>query len=147
MNNELDHTEYQRVAMLVDSGLTMDAAIAKVRGAGKVPAPAPKKSKYGNIRCEADGFSFDSLKERDHYYWLKVLEDKGEITDLELQPVFKLTVQGVVIGKYIGDFRYKDKEGEVVLVDVKGREATKTPLYRRNKKHIKAQFGIDIQEV
>ena len=37
--------------------------------------------------------------------------------------------------------------GEEVVEDVKGGEATKTPLYRWKKKHLKAEYGISIVEV
>jgi len=105
-----------------------------------------KMSKYRNVKVEVDNIRFDSKAEAERYWDLKQLERAGEISDLELQPAYPLLVQGVKIAVYKADFRYVDGEGEIVVEDVKS-EATKTPVYRLKKKHIKAQYGIDIVEI
>ena len=86
-----------------------------------------KSSKYHNKITYVDGIPFDSQKEAQRYSELKLLERAGEITDLELQPVFILE-EGIKKGKrkirditYIADFRYKDlKTGKTVVEDIKG---------------------------
>ena len=83
-------------------------------------------------------------------YWLhlKELEAIGAILNLERQIRYPLLVNGIKIGTYIADFRYTVPEtGEVAVIDVKSPRTAKLPLYRRSKKHMLAQFGIDIQEV
>lgn len=122
------------------------------------PAPT-KRAKYGAVPTTVDGVRFDSAKEATRYGELKVLEQAGEIWDLELQPRFVLLVpstsgqlmraataitQGGTfkLGEYRGDFKYHDKSG-IVVEDVKG---FKTPLYRWKKKHVEAQYGIVIRE-
>jgi hypothetical protein len=80
-----------------------------------------------------------------------LLAKAGKIECLELQPVFHLSVSrgalvgGEVIGKYVADFRYYDMDsGRDVVEDVKG---FKTELYRWKKKHVEAQYGLEITEV
>lgn len=113
------------------------------------------KHKYGAIRTEVDGITFASKAEAKRYQELKMLEKAGEITALELQPVFELSVSkgaltgSEVIGKYVADFRYtrlgyRPLTDQDVIEDVKG---MKTALYRWKKKHVEAQYGIQITEI
>lgn len=121
---------------------------------------ASKRSKYGAQPTTVDGIRFDSKKEATRYGELKLLEAAGEIWDLALQPKFPLLVPSTSgqlmraaeaiaqggsfrLGEYRGDFLYWDKSGKVVE-DVKG---FKTPLYRWKKKHVEAQYGIEIREI
>ncbi len=103
-----------------------------------------KRHKYGARPVVIDGIRFDSTAEGTRYWELRRLERAGEITALELQPVYPLVVQGVRIGAYVGDFRYRDAASRIVVEDVKG---IRTAMYRWKKKHVKAQYGIDIREV
>jgi hypothetical protein len=85
---------------------------------------------------------------------LKLLERAGEIRELTLQPVYPLMVPGrgtggpydrVCLGKYVADFRYREGPRGILRVeDVKG---FKTPLYRWKKKHVEAQYGIEVKEI
>lgn len=116
--------------------------------------------KYHAVRTQVDGIMFASKKEAKRYQELKMLEQSGEIWDLELQPRFPLvvasttgTVMGAAkaiagafdgrIGEYRADFAYCDRHGRIVE-DVKG---FKTPLYRWKAKHLAAQYGIQIREI
>jgi hypothetical protein len=114
-----------------------------------------KSHKYGAKPTVVDGIRFASMKEAKRYQELKLLVRAGEIESLELQPVFSLTVpaatvncgvyQPVRLGDYRGDFSYWDiRKQASVVEDVKG---FKTPLYRWKKKHVEAQYGIEIREV
>jgi hypothetical protein len=99
-------------------------------------------SKYNAVRTVVDGITFASKAEARRYQELKMMELSGDITQLELQPKFPLIVNGVKVGTYIGDFRYR--YGAVVYVeDVKG---MKTPVYNLKKKMMKAQYNIEIYE-
>ena len=92
--------------------------------------------KYHAVPTAVDGYRFASQREARYYQNLKLLEKAGAIQDLELQPVFPLVVNGVVIGKYVADFRYVDCEtGEVVTVDVKG---FRTKEYKLKKRLVEA---------
>jgi hypothetical protein len=55
-------------------------------------------------------------------------------------------INGVKVAEYRGDFRYRDAAGNVTVEDTKS-EPTKTPVYRLKKKILKAQYGIEIQEI
>lgn len=81
----------------------------------------PKKNKYGAKKAGSLLFSgrmFDSKAERDRAEYLKIMEDDGEIQDLELQPQTSLT--RAEIG-YKPDFVYTEN-GVRIYEDVKGVE-------------------------
>ena len=101
--------------------------------------------KYGAIRTEVDGVVFASKAEAAHYLELKALQRAGAIRDLELQPRYPLTVNGVLCGTYVADFRHTDAaSGELVITDVKG---VRTPVYRLKRKLMEAIYRIRIVEV
>ena len=101
-----------------------------------------RRRKYGNKKTEVDGIVFDSQKEANRYCELKLLEHQGVIADLELQPKYELCVGGVKVCDYKADFRYMNSSGGRTVEDVKGGEATKTPVYRLKKKLMLAVHGI-----
>lgn len=104
-----------------------------------------RKSKYSNVKCEEDGYRFDSQAERRRYRELKHLVAAGAIEGLVLQPPFPLEVNGQKIATYRADFLYFDRErGQAVVEDVKG---ALTPVYRLKKKLVKAIHGVEIEEV
>jgi len=116
-----------------------------------------KRSKYGAVKVTVDGIVFDSKREAQRYHELKLMERAGEIAQLEVQPRFQLRVSAnltplgqIMIGDYVADFRYQTKNHidaihwHTVVEDVKG---FKTPLYRWKKKHVEAQYGIEIKEI
>ena len=104
-----------------------------------------KASKYHNEKTEVDGIMFDSIAEARHYWDLRHMERAGEITDLELQPVFPLIVNGVKVAQYRADFAYVDvATGRRIVQDVKG---VRTPVFALKAKMVKAQYGIDVEEI
>lgn len=101
-------------------------------------------NKYRAIKTEVDGIVFDSKAEARRYSELKMLERLGEIQSLELQPAFKVTINGKNICTYKADFAYFT-DRERVVEDVKG---FKTPIYRLKKKLVEASFpGTKITEI
>lgn len=119
-------------------------------------------NKYRNHKAEADGITFDSIKERDRYLELKLMEKAGEITDLELQKEYilipkqyspsTLTKQGKEKRgrllerecKYRADFVYKDISGNEIVEDTKG---MRTPDYLIKRKLMLFVHGIKITEL
>ena len=99
------------------------------------PAEKKKRNKYGAKKVEIDGHVFDSKKEGNRYLELKLQQHAGFIMNLELHPKFILQEgfrhKGKSISsiKFTPDFRYKRKDGELVVEDVKGGKATKTEAY------------------
>lgn len=109
-------------------------------------------SKFKNTKTEVDGITFASKKEAARYQELKLMEKAGQISSLVLQPKFEIQLNGIKVCTYIADFCYNDfqkhlsgKSATVAVVeDVKG---VRTAVYRLKKKLVKAQYGIEIQEV
>jgi hypothetical protein len=111
---------------------------------------ATGKRKYGNKSTVIDGHSFASKAEASRYRVLKLLASAKRITELKLQPVFQLAPAVTLSGRrkpalrYIGDFSYRDEDGDLVVEDVKG---AITDVYRIKKHLMKSVHGIEIQEI
>jgi hypothetical protein len=109
--------------------------------------PQTKPSKYNAKRVEIDGLKFASKREATQYAELKLLQRIGEIVELECQPRYPLTLNGVKLATYVADFRYRHvASGEIVVEDVKSKP-TITDVYRLKKKLMLALHGIDLKEV
>jgi hypothetical protein len=107
--------------------------------------------KYRNVRVKLDGYSFDSLKERDRYLVLLMRQRIGEISGLQVHPRFRLEVRGEKLCSYVGDFQYyishSDIKGSALVVEDVKSTPTKTRLYGLKKKLMKSLLGIEIREV
>lgn len=107
--------------------------------------------KYHNKKVEYDGYTFDSIKEKNYYIKLKLLEKAGKIKELELQkeyelqPSYKLNNKTYRSIKYRADFTYKTTEDDKLhVVDVKG---FRTDVYRLKKKLFEYKYRIEIEEI
>ena len=106
--------------------------------------------KYNAVRTWNGGHWFASKREARRYSELLLLESAGEITDIELQPAYRLmspTPDGSLVSTtvYVADFRYVDiPSGETVVEDVKG---VRTQVYKLKKRWVETQYGITIKEV
>ena len=109
-----------------------------------------QQSKYGNTKCKSmDGQKFDSIKERNRYYELQLMQKAGIITNLRRQVKFVLIPKqdGEREVAYKADFVYEDREtGLTVVEDVKS-IATKTAEYIIKRKLMLYFFGIKIREI
>ena len=117
-------------------------------------------SKYRNIKVHMDGHSFDSKKEARRYGELKLLQSAGEISNLELQPKYLLTINGdpVLIkskgypngrkASFKADFRYFcTKRNKTIVEDVKS-PASRTEAYALRKAVVEAIYpGVEIVEI
>lgn len=103
-------------------------------------------TKYKSEKCEYQGVKFDSIKERNHFIYLKQLEEKGEIWNLRLQVKFPILIENKRICSYIADFVYEDEVGKHV-VDVKSPITSKNPTFRLKKKLVETQYGVEIEIV
>jgi len=111
---------------------------------GRNPTTSPRRSKYGNRRVSVDGLRFDSQAEARRYEDLRLMEAAGEIARLQVHPRFPLRVGTVLVGTYVADFAYLDRQGLPVVEDVKG---VRTAVYRLKRKLMQALHGIDIVEI
>lgn len=107
-----------------------------------------KTNKYHNQKIEIDGIKFDSKKEANRYYDLKLLLRAGEIRDLSRQVPFVIVPKSQYGREltYIADFAYKDKNGNLVVEDVKS-PATRTRLYMLKKRLVAEKYNIRIKEI
>lgn len=111
-----------------------------------------KPSKYRNCPVVVDGIRFASSAEAGRYRVLKMLQQSGQISDLQCQFPFYLAPAVLIRGakrktpalRYAADFVYRDKNGVQVVEDVKG--APLTQAYRI-KRHLLAVQGIHITEI
>ena len=116
-----------------------------------------KRSKYGvdqsaagKLERTCDGIAFDSKVEMRDYQTLKIAQETGAITGLELQPRFLLQekftdAQGRKhrASYYVSDFKFV-RDGKTIAADRKGR---KTAQYRdKIKRAILMYPEIEFQE-
>ena len=110
--------------------------------------------KYRNRKTQIENIVFDSQKEAQRYCELKLLEKKGEISQLQRQVPFELIPAEVGAEKkklrsiiYLADFVYlteKDGVSQKHIEDVKG---VKTAVYRLKKRLMWHLYRISIEEV
>ena len=105
------------------------------------------KNKYNSKKQFYKGMKFDSKRELKRYLYLELLEKEKQIFNLELHQIFPLIVNGIKIGRYTADFKYRNKKGEEIVEDVKSK-ITKTRDYILRKK-ILATYNppINITEI
>lgn len=121
-------------------------------------------SKYRSRKVVVDGIVFDSKKEAWRYRELRLLEQTGEISNLQRQVKYELIPSqyelrpvtlksGRVKMKkycveyacnYIADFVYIDTNGDTVVEDTKG---FRTKDYIIKRKLMLYRYGIRIREV
>jgi predicted nucleic-acid-binding Zn-ribbon protein len=86
------------------------------------------RTKYQSVECVVDGITFQSRLEGRRYPQLKLMEQSGEIHDLQLQPEFLIqeAVKDPYTHKklkpiyYTGDFIYVDSKGQKIAEEIKG---------------------------
>lgn len=142
-------------------------AVEKYMKQQKRRGPAPsaaavqntdRAAKYRNTpteRVTASGavLHFDSKKEARRYDHLTLRQQAGEIHDLRLQVDFTLQEaytdpegRRVRAIRYRADFTYRERDGRLVVEDVKSKP-TRTREYLIKRKLMKERRGIDITEV
>ena len=96
---------------------------------------APRRNKYNVAPKESrtlDGIVFASKKEMLRYGELLMLAKAGVISELRLQPRYKLPAEIV----YVADFEYR-RDGKTVAEDVKG---VLTQAYKLKRKLFRATY-------
>lgn len=103
------------------------------------------RNKFGAIKTTVDGVTLDSKREARRWQELKLLERAGEITRLERQVKFPLTVEGQLIANYTCDFQYYTTSPRArVVEDVKSSETAKKRDFVLVRKLMRAIHGIEI---
>jgi hypothetical protein len=99
-------------------------------------------SKYHAVKTVVDGITFASKAEAQAYRNRKLLQASGEISNLKLQPRFRIEINGVHVCDYIADFEYDiAATGVHIVEDVKG---VRTAAFILKQKLMKAVHGIDV---
>lgn len=75
--------------------------------------------KYNAKKTWADNVLFDSKLEAGIYEQLKMLQQAGELSDLELQREFVINVNQKQVCIYIADFVFKVRD-KTIIADAKG---------------------------
>ena len=121
------------------------------RKKAREPDKEPRRSKYGNKKCEWMGFEFDSKRERDRFIILDSEQRAGNIRSLQRQVKFQLIPQQFINGKlverectYTADFVYRDPMGNMIVEDSKG---LRTKEYIIKRKMMLWLYGIEVMEV
>lgn len=119
-----------------------------------------RRHKFNARKVKLDGYTFDSLQERDRYATLRQMEQAKQIVELRVHPLFPLTANGKTIGNYEADFSYRMEvpvgPGEIgeprgrnsggnivycaVRLIVEDVKAIQTDLFRWKRKHFEAEY-------
>lgn len=121
------------------------AILSKEQGRALLAAK-PKRNKFNARKRTVDGFTYDSEREAEVVEGYRHLERAGQIYELERQKRYMLqSPNGTVIGFYEADAAFYDaKIKRYRIIDVKGKD-TALSLWKR--KHVKAQYGIEVEIV
>lgn len=110
--------------------------------------------KYHNRKMKIENIMFDSQKEAQRYCELKLLEKKGEISQLQRQVPFELIPAEVGANKrklraivYFADFVYLTKKNGVPQKHIEDVKGVKTAVYRLKKRLMWHLYRINIEEV
>lgn len=113
-------------------------------------------SKYGNVKKEYNGRTYDSTKEADYAAQLdwqrKAVNPQDKVVDWVPQVPFQVELNGKKICKYFLDFKVTYADGRIEHIDVKpidkktGKPRS-TDVFKLKKKLVEAQYGITIIEV
>ena len=110
-----------------------------------------KKSKYGNRASEYGGAIYASKKEALYAKHLDILRkavsDTDRVIAWQAQVPYEIWVRHKFICKYLLDFKVYYADGRIECIDIKGGNATKTPIYRLKKKLVEAIHCIVIKEI
>lgn len=109
--------------------------------------------KYKNTTVVSNGMKFDSSKEAARYRHLALLQQAGDIQDLQCQVSFDLVPKQKnadgkteICVRYVADFVYTER-GARVVEDVKSEMTRKLPVYVLKRKLMLERHGITIREV
>lgn len=120
--------------------LLHNGTLSRAEGRELLSRPAKRKNKYGAVKTVCDGITFASSAEAKRYGELRLLEKRGFIRNLAVQPEFPFEIDGKRIFVYRADFIYFEGDGRVVE-ETKGFQ---TPVWRLKQKLIEAQYGFKI---
>lgn len=114
--------------------------------------PSKKVNKYMAKATEFDGERYDSKKEAEYARKLAIAQGAKNASDrvvlIERQLPFRLEVNGILICKYILDFKVTYADGRVAFVDVKGyKQGVAYRMFKLKSHLMAALYNITVIEV
>lgn len=106
-----------------------------------------KAGKYGSKGVYRDGMFFHSIGEADYYDRLKIQKLSGDFRDFKRQVIFKISINGQQITRYIADFVIERFDGTKQVLDYKSAFTRTLEPYQMKKKLLAALYNIHIIEV
>jgi hypothetical protein len=108
-------------------------------------------NKFGAKKVIVNGIKFDSIKEGEYYKQLllqrKAIDRTKRVIDIELQPPYKVEVEGKHICNYKADFKVLFADGHTEVIDVKGyKKGCAYEYFKLKKKLVEALYNIKIIE-
>lgn len=92
-------------------------------------------NKYGNTKCNFEGYIYDSKLEADYAQELSLRKKAGDILEWERQFKVSIDINGYHICNYYVDFRVLEKDESYTLTELKGME---TDVWRMKRKLLEA---------
>lgn len=133
--------------------MTQRMSIAQLNELQASTGRKKRGNKYHAKKTRLDGQTFDSGKEAKRYAELKILERRGDITDLRTQVKFELIPkQAKPSGgferavSFTADFQYRS-EGMLVVEDAKSEATRKARDFPIRRKLLLLVHGIELREV
>lgn len=109
-----------------------------------------RSQKFNAKKASLDGYTFDSLKERDRYVTLRLEQRAGLIHSLVVHPRYVLLGWSATgparVGRFTPDFEYR-RDGVLVAEDVKSPPTRRQADYRLRKHLFEANQSRKLQEV
>lgn len=140
----IDNITYSSKTLYDFHVLCKEALDKKLIESFKVPLSMGKKSRYTTYKPIINGIEYDSLMEGRYYLYLLRLKSEGVVKKIERQIAFELQPKFKKAGKifrpitYISDFVVHYAEGNVDVIDVKGKE---TPEFKLKRKLFEFQYS------
>ena len=108
----------------------------------RAPEP-PKRNKYGAVRTEEDGITFDSKHEA--MVWRQLKLEAGERCYKGIARQVTFFLPGGV--KYVADFVVFNPNGSYTVIDAKSEATKHNAVYRLKKQQMRECLGIEIKEM
>lgn len=102
-------------------------------------------------RCKKCGSTdfiyFPSTAEATRHGELKLLRRMGHIHQLKLQPRYPVKINSQLAFTYVADFVYRNKQGQIVIEDVKGNKDFMTADAKLKIKIFQLVYGVSVEIV
>lgn len=95
------------------------------------------RTKFNARKVRLDGYVFDYIDESHRYLELKMLQQLGKISSLEVHPKWPIEINGIRVCFVELDFKYLDSHEDWRHEDVKGAD---TAMFRLKRRMLEAAY-------